>query len=87
MLLADHAWNTSIHTENGLTDSAITFRKSIWKLADRNTLTWPVCSYRSTMSRILLSGFNTCDLELAPAGAGSSPEAPVLTNLPKNSAM
>ena len=58
-LLADHAWNTSIRMANGLTDSAITFRKSIWKLADRDDPTLPACSYRSLMCRILLKGSST----------------------------
>ena len=44
---------------NRLIDSVITFHKNIWKLADRNTLTLPACSYRSQILRILLKDSST----------------------------
>ena len=86
-LLEDHAWKFLTRTASRLTDSVITSRRSIWKRAGKDHHFWPACSYHSQMLRIALSGFSTCDLASARAGAGSSPEAPAPTNLPRNSAM
>ena len=59
MLLEDHASKYLTAMENRLTANVISFRKNISRLADRNTLILPACSYRSQILRILLKDSST----------------------------